>query len=424
MFTIAHRISHITARSPVMRGLLAYGSAEAVSRVVRLASILIVARRISPEMLGTAALALSIFELVRVLANVGIGQRIIAARDDEVEALCNSARQLFWIVCVAVAAIQLVIAEIMASHFGLTEAAMMLAVLSLVYLIMPPGLVSIFLLMREQRMTAAARISATQTMLDNALTVALVLLWPSAWAIILPKLLTAPLWTLMARHAFPWSGDRAAGYAPYRAFAGFGPAILASELFSAARIHADKLIIGALLGTNALGLYYFAFNAGLGITQSFVAACNIVIFPHLCKSSGANRAEEFRKAFWIGLAFLAPVVAAQVLLAPLYVPIVFGATWVSATPYLVMLSLAALPLYAGSLVGARYRAEQRPFAETRMMALATAAALGGLAIGAQIDLIAACLGFALGLALTLIPFAAAHLIPRITIPHIFQKGTI
>ena len=81
MFTIAHRISHIMARSPVMRGLLAYGSAEAVSRVVRLASILIVARRISPEMLGTAALALSIFELVRVLANVGIRLKTLAIRN-------------------------------------------------------------------------------------------------------------------------------------------------------------------------------------------------------------------------------------------------------------------------------------------------------------------------------------------------------
>ena len=43
------------------RGMLAYGSAEAVTRIVRLGAILVVARQISPAMLGAAALALSLF---------------------------------------------------------------------------------------------------------------------------------------------------------------------------------------------------------------------------------------------------------------------------------------------------------------------------------------------------------------------------
>ena len=42
------------------RGMLAYGSAEAATRIVRLGAILVVARQISPVMLGTAALALSL----------------------------------------------------------------------------------------------------------------------------------------------------------------------------------------------------------------------------------------------------------------------------------------------------------------------------------------------------------------------------
>ena len=68
---------------PVLAGLSAYASAEMITRVVRIGAILVIARRTDPALLGTAAAALSLFELIRVLANAGIGQRIIAASDAE-----------------------------------------------------------------------------------------------------------------------------------------------------------------------------------------------------------------------------------------------------------------------------------------------------------------------------------------------------
>ena len=391
------------------RGVLAYGSAEAATRIARLATILVVARQISPAMLGVAALALSLFELVRVLTNVGIGQRIIVASDAELESVCRAAARLFWIVCGSVTGIQLALAAMLWAFFGLGEVAAMLAVLSLVYLFMPAGLVQIFLAMRAQRMAATATVVAAQNIADSVLTLALVLIWPSAWAIILPKVLTAPVWLVLARRTFSWSPDRTVNPAPSSAFGHFGPAILFSELLGAARLHADKLIVSAFLGTEALGLYYFAFNAGLGIMQSLIAACNLVLFPHLSKLAGFEFEREFRRAFLAGLAIFGPLVAVQALLAPLYVPIVFGAKWTAATPYLALLACAALPLFVGALIGARERALGNPLAETRLMAIATASGLLGLTIGCQMSLAAACAGFGAGLALILLPAAIPHL---------------
>ena len=396
-------------RSPLVRGLVAFGSAEAATRVIRLGALLIVARRVTPEIFGTAALALSLFELVRVLANAGIGQRLIVAREDELASLCRAAYRLFWLVCLAVAAIQLAVAAMVATVFALPQAGMMLALLALVYCVMPPGLVQIFLTMRAMRLEAVARIAATQNIADSLLTVALVLIWPTAWAIVLPKLLAAPVWTVLARRSTRWDGDSRIAPAPYREFALMGPSVLATELLAALRLNADKLIVGALFGTEILGLYYFAFNAGLGLTQSFVAACNMVVFPHLAKASAADGVAEFRKAFATGLAMLAPVVAAQALLSPFYVPLVFGETWVPAVPYIALLSLAALPLYAGSLVGAALRVEGRPQHEAVLTGLGSAAALAGLAAAAPLGLTAACLGYGLGLAVIFLPAAIRRL---------------
>lgn len=395
--------------APIASGLVAYASAEAATRIVRILAILVIARRTSPELLGTAAFALTLFELIRVLGNAGIGQRIIVATDDELAALCNTAKRLFWTVCLAVTAIQLTVAAGLFFFAGLDEAALMLAALAGVYVCMPPGLVQVFLLMRDGALSTTARIGATQSMADHFLTVALVLIWPTAWAIVLPKLLTAPMWTMLTRRARSWTSDATAGYAPLREFASFGPAILGSELVAALRIHADKLLIGALLGSEALGLYYFAFNAGLGITLSFVAACNTVIFPLLCKQSGdEDRGRLFRQSFVLSLALLAPVVAAQALLAPYYVPVVFGAEWLEAAPYIALLALAALPLCAGSLIGAWLRTRKQPLHETGLALAATVAGLAGLAAGTTQSLAAACAAYAAGLALVLLPAALVH----------------
>ncbi len=397
------------------RGMLAYGSAEAVTRVVRLGAILIVARQTSPEMLGTAALALSLFELIRVMTQVGIGQRIITANAEELNSICKAALRLFWIVCATVTAIQIAVAGLAWLAFDLREAGTMLALLSLVYLFMPAGLVQIFLAMRAQRMGATARVAASQNIADCLLTIALVLVWPSAWAIVLPKLLTAPLWLVLARQTFSWKPDPSVHPAPAKAFTSFGLAILGSEMLAAARLHGDKLLVGALLGTEALGLYYFAFNAGLGITQSLVAACNLVLFPHLVKAGEHRLSSEFKRASVMGMAVVIPLVAAQALLAPFYVPILFGTTWIPAIPFLSLLACAAIPLFVGALLGARYRAENRPIAETGLMAMATLAASIGLTLGAQESLSAACLGFGLGLAIILLPAAAtAFLAPQTT----------
>ncbi|MEP0391687.1 MAG: oligosaccharide flippase family protein [Erythrobacter sp.] len=399
------------AQMPIFaRGMVAYGSAEAITRIVRLGAILVVARQIAPEMLGAAAFALSLFELIRVLTNVGIGQRIIVANSEELYAICNTAHRLFWAICLGVMAIQIAIAALVWIAFSNPEMAAMLAVLAGVYLFMPAGLVQIFLAMRAQRMGATAQVAAVQNIADAALTVVLVLAWPSAWAIVLPKLFTAPIWLAGARRTYTWTFDRATKPAPLNDFASFGPSILISELLVATRIHGDKLLIGWLLGTEALGLYFFAFNAGLGITQSFVAACSLVLFPHLANSSAETIGSEFRRSFAIGLMALLPVVIAQAVLAPFYVPLIFGENWSGAVPFVALLAAAALPLYAGAILGAHFRALQKPMAETGLMAAATIAALIGLVCGAQLSLTAACIGFVSGLSIILIPAAALQLL--------------
>ncbi len=402
----------------LLRGLGAYASAEVIVRIVRLGTVVAIARKLSPEMMGAAALALSLFELVRVLAGAGIGQRIVAASDKSLAATCNTAHRLFWAWCCCIALLQLAVAGVLA--FSHPDSALMLALLSGVYLMMPGGLVQVFLMMREGRLGETARIGAAQTLCDHLLTMVLVLAWPDqatiAFAIVLPKLLTTPIWLLAVRRARPWQAETAAGTMPVNGFIRFGAGVLVTEVAGAARSQLDKIIISAFLGVKALGLYYFAFNAGLGITNSFVSAFATVLFPWLCRAVGADRGARYRRGLVTGLCLFLPVTLAQVSLASAYVPLVFGDKWAAAAPLVALLGLGALPMVAAAATTAWLRAEGRSGLDGMVSTIASVAALSGLAIGAGVSIETAAAAYVAGLSLVLIPFSIFILVRSAATP--------
>lgn len=392
---------------PVMRGLLAYGSAEAGTRVLRIFAIIVIARQMPAEQIGIAALALALFELVRVLANSGIGQRIIVARDDELEAVCKAASRLFYLWCASIALVQLAVATFVWLIIGQGEIALMLATLTLVYAFMPPGLVQVFLLMRDGRLGTTARIAATQTCADHFLCMALALIWPTAWALVLPKLLTAPVWLVMVRRARQWRAVPSVQPTPARQFLRFGAGVLGTELTNVARQQLDKLIVGTLLGTEALGYYYFAFNAGLGITTSFVGALSIVLLPHLSATQVVTeRVRRLRQALVFALAVFGPVILAQVFLSVIYVPLIFGSQWAPLAPLVAILALASLPAIFSAICTAWLRANGRTEGDASISLVACIAALVGLSIGCAGGISGAALGYVAALWLVQLPLTA------------------
>ena len=403
-----------------MRGFGAYGGAELANRVVCVVTTVVIAWQLAPEIVGEAALALTLFELVRVLNGIGVGQRIISASERELGAVCNTARRLFWIWALVLVAIQWTVAVVLAFGFGAAAPAAMLALLALVYPVMPAGLVQCHLAMREGRNAAMARTVASQAIADHVLTALLLLAWPSPWSVVLPKLLTAPIWLVMTRRNRPWRPDPHAGIACWRGMVRFGGGVLLAEGLTALRQQGDNLVIVATMGSSALGTYYFAYNAGLGIVTSLVGAFGTVSFPMLCAApAGLPRRAMLRSIVIGGAALFVPLVAVQALLAPLYVPIVFGAHWAFAAPLIAIMCLAGLAQLASVLTANWLRAEDRVGSDAGRSLLGLTLALGGLAIGARTgSLTLAVIGLVSGTVLAAAISAAITLVPalRRTVP--------
>ena len=311
--------------------------AELISRVGRIIAAIVLARQLDAAAFGVAAIALTVFELVRVFTENGIGAAVIKARDEELDRVANTAHKLMWRICLSLAFLQLLVGCVVEKLVPDQNLGLMIGTLSGVYLMMPFGLMHAYILLREQRMKRIATVASSQTVADHLMTAILALTGFGAWAIVLPKLLTAPIWLFGMRAGQPWMRNRAAGFEATDSILRFSLPVLGAELLTVCRDQLDKVIVSAAFGVEALGLYYFAFNAGLGVSSALNRAFSTAFYPHLC--AAADKASHFRKAIASMIAPLGSAYLIQAAAALIYVPVVFGADWAGAASLVAVLCL-------------------------------------------------------------------------------------
>lgn len=333
-------------RDRFIRNIGWMGLSELGIRVTRLLATVILARLLSPEDYGLAALVLTSHEFIRVFTRNGIGDKLVQASEAEIGELCQTAFTLNWLLGILLFAVQSVGSLGIAAFYHNRNLILPILLIGCTYLIYPWGMVQTALVRRENRLNVFSLTNLAQVAADNILTGVLALSGLGMWAIILPKLIVAPIWVVMMYHYQSWRPTSQWTLHHWRRILGFGSRILGVEMLNTLRENIDYLLIGRFLGVASLGTYYFAFNAGLGISLSAVNAMGVSMYSDLCDIRSDR--EVLRQHFDGNVITIAkvilPLVAVQASLAPLYVPIVFGQAWVQrgAVPILIIICLSAL----------------------------------------------------------------------------------
>ncbi len=328
-------------------------SGHFAAKVSRILSTLIVARLLLPEHFGIAAVALFIHELSGVAARFATTQAIVRSDDAELGVSCQAARKINWNLGFALFFIQCVVALAIAGFKSDHTLSLVLAYLAIAYLLLPFASVNAGLTLRNSRFRYVSLIEILQAFADFALTIVLALAGFGVWAIVIPKVLVIPIWIIIHRRVSPVpleylqvSEDKQA----YSRIFNFSRDVIACELVKTLKNGIDLVLVGLFFGLEVLGIYFFAVNAGLGLTRAIVAAFNQVLFPYLCDVK-ANIG-QLRNRFVVALCLIAliaiAIVTLQMVFASWYVPLVFGQKWVDygAVPILTTLCIAAVPLAA------------------------------------------------------------------------------
>lgn len=332
------------------------GAAEVVNRIFRLGTTVTLARVFSTEDYGLMAVIYTIFDLATVfIFRGGIGAKIIQTNEERVKVTCDTAYWLNWLVCSLLFIIQCLAAFPIARVYDNNQLILPICVAALMYLVYPLFLINCALIERENRLKIIAFCTATQSIIINILTVILAVIGMGIWAIVFPMLVTLPIWLIFTWKGHPWRAPKNFTLDNWQEIIHFSKNLLGVELLTKLRLNLDYLIVGRFLGVEQLGLYYFAFNAGSGITNNVVNSLMSALFPHLC----ATRGDRYKlKSYYlkslkkISLTVI-PIVILQSALAPIYVPIIFGERWVKAIPILILICLSVIPLtfkYTSSLL--------------------------------------------------------------------------
>ncbi len=327
------------------------GLSEFGARITRLITTIILARWLVPNDFGLAALALTSHELIKILGETGAGQAIIRAKKDELAQTCNTAYILNWICCIFLFLLHIFVGFILSIIFKIPLLIYLMVILSFVFLIMPFGLIHVFLIKRKNNLGRIALISGTQIGIDNILTALLAIFGLGVWAIILPKLLTAPIWLFGVRFKVFWRFNIKLGLKDWRELIAYGLPLLGSEVLMASRLHLDKLIVGGMLGVETLGIYYFAFNAGLGFSLSLTKAFSNALYPHLCLAwrEGKGIGKALIHSLKTGGIIIVGLLILQAVFVPVYAPLIFGKKWIFAIPLMMLLCLTATPRLLGDI---------------------------------------------------------------------------
>jgi PST family polysaccharide transporter len=330
-------------------------------------------------------------DILKALTENGVGQRIIAASDATLEATCTTARHIFWVWCFGLFALQALIAGTLFLSGGSALLAGLILLMGVEYLFMPAGLVQVALAMRAGKLRQTAAIGGTQVVGANLLSILLVLIYPSAIALILPRVLSAPIWLFAVRALHPWTPKVGVTPSPLRPFAEYGWAVLGIEVVKVLRLQGDKIVVGMTLGPQVLGLYFMAFNAGLSLSNAFATAFSTVLFPHLTQS--ADPAAAMRQSLIVGLGLIAPVVILQSAVAPLYVPLLLGDGWEEVAPLVSILCLVAIPTTLWATAAGWLRVQGKPQVELWMTCVLAVAVLASTALLAPFGLFAMAVGY-------------------------------
>ena len=308
----------------------------AATRVVTLATTLVLARLLVPADFGLFAMATLGMELLSVFSGLWLGAALVVRGDMDARAQ-GTVLTLLMAAGAALALLLLLLAPVLAAFFGEPRIAGVIALLAAVLLISGVNWFYETVLQRELAFRRRFVCQVVRTVAFSAVALGL-------------ALLSAGVWALIAGYVAGYLANAAAllVLTPYRVRPAFDPqearrivrngrGFLWQDLSGYIGENADYLAVGRLLGASQLGLYAMAFRQASLPQYAIAEPVSKVTFPAFAQMR--QRGEDVRPAFLNALRMVALVTC----------------------PVGVLLSAAALP-FTLALLGDDWRAMAGPLA--------------------------------------------------------------
>lgn len=390
-------------RASVLKGASVLATGHVAGQLCSLVRNIIIARAIGPENFGLAATFVVTVSLLEMMSDLSLDKMLLQAKDGNDEHLQSCAQFLQAIRGIFMAVLLFAVARPIANVFDVPHAVWAYRTLAILPLIRGFAHLDVKRLQRELRFAPFAIVDFVPQLVGLGTAIVLIM-WiqdysVALWIILAQAVVMVGLSHLLAERTYSWTISRAVA----GRFFHFGWPLVMNGLLLWVAMQSDRLVVGSLLSTEALGVYAAAANLLIMPTSLILKIGGQVGLPLLAQMQ--DNAVEFSHRFGVSTQYVLAVVvvcfATLMVLLPILIPFLYGDAFGSSETFLVLLvasfmirAARAIPVLAALSLG-----------ETKTVAVGNLARVSGLPViilgataGGSLAWVAGCLLFVEGAA--------------------------
>jgi O-antigen/teichoic acid export membrane protein len=409
------RTDHLLSdfKGHTISGALVTIGAQGGQLLLNLASIMVLARLLTPNDFGLFAMVTTVIGFLRVFKEAGLSTATVQ-RERITHAQVSN---LFWINVAMNGAISLILAvgsPVVAWFYREPRLIPITLVLSSTFIISGLAVQHTALLTRQMRFKAIALIQLSSMLTGIALSICMAWLNYKYWALIWGNLATVVAAVVLTWFAIPWRPHKPSRRSGIRSLVSFGANLATGGFISSLARGADGLLIGRFCGADSVGLYTRAAALLNRPMEQILSPIGSVFVPALSRVQ--TQPERYRRTFlrvYEAMALISFLGAGLLLaLARPLTLVVLGPKWEQAALIFAGFTIAALcvPLASAStwLFQTQGRGKDWLFASSLCSCIAVTSFVVGLPFGpAGVAIVYSTAGFLFGMPV-LYYFAGRH----------------
>ena len=364
---------------------------------------LVLFKLLSIEVFGIVAMAHLVTGFADQLRELGTRMALVQRKEITPEAL-DSAFFVNLAVGVVLAAGVWLAAPLASAFYKSDAIRAPLEALSSLFLIASLGQVQRALLTRSMQFGRLAVVDTSAALVEASVTILLAIAGYGVWSFVLGEIAMTMTATVGIAIARPWRPGLRIRPTEIRSLVRFGASLMGFNLANYFLTNADRLIIGRVLGADALGLYAFAQRLALFPMRSLSGVMMNVLVPQLAREQDDHPrfAAMFARSC-AGVALLSfPLLGAlAVLIGPLVA--LYDPKWAPAVVLVALLCPAGMIQSFTRMVGPVFVALGRPDLLFRVGLFAGVVVFCGSIVGVRFGVLGVGFAFSTTTALTAIP---------------------